>query len=80
MVYHIEVTAEDIAQGERSDCYACPIALAVKRATGKQVAACHAHVYVGDDKGLLSADARSFVTAFDHNEPVSPFSFDLEVP
>lgn len=76
----IDVTIRDIEEGERADCYVCPVALAVGRATGEV-----AHV-MGDDVLLedldlvadLPREARVWVRAYDANDEVPmPFSFTL---
>ena len=38
----VEVTKEDIINGKMGSCYFCPVAIAVKRKTGKEV-----NVFVG---------------------------------
>jgi hypothetical protein len=85
----IEVTAEDIAKGERDSCEACPIALAVRRAFGV------AHVDVdsvriivdncGDNERTFETPhaAEDFIGRFDYRsteeDPPEPFAFDLDV-
>lgn len=82
----IEVTQEDIDTGVARDCRACPVALAVRRATGQS-----ARVVVNADEiilrdsttGLLLGwikmppDVAKFVADFDRGRPVSPISSEL---
>lgn len=78
----IEVTAEDIEQGERGNCGKCPIARAMDRAGVK-------HVYVGEWSmdGMVGREfwsmthidsTRAFIRAFDEGDPVEPFSFSFQ--
>lgn len=80
----IDVTLDDIAHGERSECSRCPIALAIKRECDDAIAldvgaeevdityACRTRA-----RGLLPPEAQKFVEAFDGGNPVSPFSFEI---
>jgi len=89
-VVNIEVTAEDIAAGVREDCFACPIASALLRATGaKRAFVDGGAVAVGDWEGFfppsrmevpITKEVSSFVHTFDVGDSVEPFSFDLELP
>jgi hypothetical protein len=81
----VEVTAADIAQGERGSVDRCPLALALLRATCARV------VYVGavnayvSDLGdhfvpgvwLLPVSATLFVEDFDARSPVQPSTFEF---
>ena len=78
----VEVLERDIIEGKRSDCWACPIALALRRAVGDQV-----HVYfstISDGGGVwrrqLPREAVEFQRAFDAGEWVAPFRFPARVP
>jgi len=79
----IHVTQEDIDQGARKDCRACPIGLAVERESG------WTEVMVGFPtiSGLKGNyrlvrptpyDAQLFIWSFDRGEPVRPFEFELQ--
>jgi hypothetical protein len=81
----IEVTAEDVRAGARSDSGGCPVALALRRATGGQwwVGGRGLRPYFpapphGDVVDAPPQVAR-FVDDYDSGLPVSPFSFELEV-
>jgi hypothetical protein len=85
----IRVTQADIEQGRRTDCYLCPIALAINRAlnlnTGSQGIQ-GAQVYRSQITPKIfhvvqptSRRVERFIWAFDHNLPVSPFNFRLRV-
>jgi hypothetical protein len=80
----IEVTAEDIVKGKRMDCGLCPVALAIKRATGTAfsvgyMTCCPAGGTVRD-RLELPAEARAFVHDFDCHMQTAPFAFDLDIP
>lgn len=83
----IQVTQEDIDNGERSRCERCPIALAIQRATGARYST------VGITTAMIS-DAISLATVyglpqiattwlmrFDMSGPkmVQPFTFEMEL-
>lgn len=81
----IHVRPHHIAAGKREDCEACPIALALTEATGRQ------GWEVGDSQAWLWAPmvlrhyplpdvATRFVHDFDAGRPVRPFSFEVEGP
>jgi hypothetical protein len=81
----IEVTVEDIRAGRPGEAGACPVALALCRATGRPWAVCPEELF-GRFDGPVRApgldappEVTTFVLAFDRGEAVSPFSFDLEV-
>jgi hypothetical protein len=79
----IEVTAEDIARGQKFYCSNCPVALAASRALGHPVVAGANVMYVrvgGYPTLELPPVAKSFIEDFDSGENVSPFSFTLEWP
>jgi hypothetical protein len=81
----VEVTADDIANGKRGLPWCCPIARAIKRASGGS------RVSIGTFNGLaydwgtahpavffdLPEVARCFISDFDSGRPVEPFSFEI---
>ena len=81
----IEVTQKDIDEGVQGECTLCPIALAFKRninfkavyVNGKSI-----DVWYPRSGGVktyeLPKKAQTFVKRFDRQEPVKPFSFELE--
>jgi hypothetical protein len=78
----VTVTTEDIVCGERSDCWECPLALALTRAVGESV-----HVdkhYISDGGGGwyrdLPSEAVRFQRRFDAGRAVEPFAFTIWVP
>lgn len=86
---HVEVTAEDIANGKRETACYCPIALALKRLGVKdpdvfgEREEC-VSVPCDDDEEpwdhyQLPDEAIDFVVKFDLGAEVAPFAFDLEV-
>ena len=81
----IDVTQDDIASGEPGDAIRCPIARAIRRVTGCLSSVGTSHVDLFEANGRahdfeLPAEAYNFVTEFDHELPVAPFSFDLPLP
>jgi len=93
MTFTIDVTDEDIRNGKKTDCYNCPIALAIKRAfdgsgyTLSAVSSYQIGFYIS--KGLfnnapLEPRVTNFIRGFDTdgfmgNKISQPFSFELEV-
>jgi hypothetical protein len=77
----INVTQEDIDSGHKGQCETCPIALAAMRVFKTRVLAegQELHVYHNDIWNLffLPEEATYFIKAFDHDKPVSPFSFEI---
>ncbi len=80
----IEVTAEDIAQGQPKQARSCPIALAFLRATAETWAIIgrwatlsrHDHLARA---ALLPAEAQGFEDQFDDGLPCEPFAFDVNI-
>lgn len=77
----IEVTEEDIRKGVRLDCYECPVALAISRAT-------ESDAHVEGDVMLDGNRRRVFVLpdevtrrirVYDFVGEMEPFSFDLAI-
>ena len=74
----IIVTQEDIDRGEPTECGRCPVARAIKRATGrKRLKVWTAMVIISQKRFSLSQRVTDFIYAFDNAEPVKPFSFSL---
>jgi hypothetical protein len=83
----IEVTAEDIRVGWRSDCCRCPVALAIRRAL--DLGECDVEVI--PDLVVISRRAApvatydlpnmafEFVLRFDGHAWVEPFTFELDI-
>jgi hypothetical protein len=75
----VKVTAEDIANGQRENPIACPIALAVKRISddpysvtvGTQILS-HANSVI-----MLPIEATNFISQFDAGCDVEPFEFHV---
>lgn len=78
----VEVTQEDIENGECGQCQTCPIALALGRATGRpwMVTDTFAFESNGTSYARLPGVAQGFVLRFDENHPVAPFTFTIEAP
>ncbi len=81
----IEVTQNDIDEGRRGECELCPVARAIKRASGSHC------VYVDPTEVLLGEnvleatwtklpeEAAQFIEDYDNMQPVDPFSFNLNI-
>ena len=86
----VTVTSEDIAIGQRDSIVSCPIARALKRTLAKlvtdqgmspmliDVRVWSTFWYVpGGQRASLPEAAQQFIADFDHNKPVTPFSFTI---
>lgn len=80
--YKIKVTKTDIKRGKPGVPCACPISLAISRATGMK------RVYVSDPSiplhnycyfGNKPEQIEDFIEKFDEGDKVRPFSFELEL-
>ena len=78
----VNVTRQDIDQGERANCCNCPVARAIARLVpeGDQVEVLYASIL---RRGLqcrivrIPEEVRDFIKKFDRGRWVKPFSFDL---
>lgn len=82
---HVEVTLGDIERGCPRKASQCPLAHAITRAMGQPMAVdCFSEGWIAFGHGLLRMSlpqrAVIFADAFDLEQGVSPFSFDLELP
>jgi hypothetical protein len=75
----ITVTAEDIYLGERNNCGFCPVAIAVRRATGGDAWVYPSRMVVDGRPCPLPADVWARVLKYDVAGEMSPFEFTLEV-
>lgn len=78
----VEVIQEDIDNGVKLDCGKCPIARAFYRLGFKEVSIIHyvsaqanGKFYAGD----LPIEADNFITYFDADNEVFPFTFEIEM-
>lgn len=82
-VTRISVTEDDIAQGKRGSCEACPIALAAGRAVpGAEASVGGSHLDIYLAGRILTAPlpeaAATFVRRFDDSAiPVGPLEFEI---
>jgi hypothetical protein len=78
----IDVTQEDIDLGMPGKCGKCPLARAIRRATGSLALVSGEDVYASGFAHLaqLPMEAQKFVKAYDSDQEVHPFSFDLDIP
>lgn len=81
----IDVTRDDITQGEPRNPCACPVALALQR---HQIAAIvsKSFIRIRSEKTTVLNDVytpssvAAFIARFDVGLPVLPFSFEIDVP
>jgi hypothetical protein len=79
----IEVTQQDIDAGQRFDCEACPIALALRRAGFADAEVGHSAAWRTPDEQWehqttrLPYEAQNFIKRFDTLQAVEPFKFDI---
>jgi hypothetical protein len=78
----INVTDEDIKNGERADCELCPIACAARRAGIDYALVNTTYILVGPMavRIALPTEAQAFVIEFDSGQPVQPFTFTIQIP
>ena len=80
-VVAVLLTAGDIADGQRGLTNRCPVALAVRRATGIKVVSIRSTqgVLYGQEYQSfdLPAEAREFIARYDTGETVEPLAFDI---
>lgn len=82
MTIKVEVTKEDIANGERENSCKCPVALALSR-LGTDVSVGNGEIgfWLGDKYRLIEIPdmVDDFITQFDNGKEVEPFEFTLNV-
>lgn len=84
----VDVTAKDIARGRRLanngglKSLNCPIAQALRRATGAKGVSVGCDAFSLDFKRMspLPAEAIAFIEAFDNKLPVKPMTFTVPYP
>jgi hypothetical protein len=81
----ITVTAQHIAQGARSNCWRCPIALAVREAfpdTAIAVSDFYIQMTLDGQQRIIRTPRETalFIRAFDTGVPIEPFSFTVDYP
>ena len=74
----IEVTQEHIDKGRRHCLRLCPIALALREATGRVWSVSFDCLRPHRGRFYSANLTRSFMLRFDAGKPCEPFSFDLE--
>lgn len=80
----IYVTKDNIAKGERTQIYCCPVALALKRTLNKEALVNQSWIDINTVLGYhqltTPQKASNFINNFDAGREVKPFQFTLEVP
>jgi hypothetical protein len=82
-VITVQVTAEDIDNGQRRNTWSCPICLALFRASGEKFVVEEATCYPLTNRNAfipLPPDAITFISTFDATGWGEPFEFQLEMP
>lgn len=86
MATTINVTQEDIDEGQMGECYFCPVALAASKMIKGGCWVNETHIRAsGDDEqefilSELPEEACKFIRDFDSGNPVHPFQFTLDIP
>src|SRR5262249_44924309 len=80
MTYHIGVTGEDIRDGEEGDGYRCRVARALARVVPGFEYSYASFCVIQRQHVRLPEEATRFVCAFDVDQDVQPFEFDVTVP
>lgn len=76
----IEVTKEDIKNGWKISPRNCPVAKAIQRLLPTaSVGLGTLYLNEGNDKYILPDCVSKFILAFDRDQEVSPFSFELNL-
>lgn len=82
-VHTVEVTAEDITNGEQQSCTACPVALALKRHFPNSTPIVDVDDFSLHQNGeatiwhLLPDEVESRIIAFDAHGTMEPFTFEV---
>lgn len=75
----IDVTQYDIDNGIRCDSKLCPVAIALRRTTGRICEAGASLLWIGNYGCDQPDDVKNFINNFDGGRAVEPFSFELEM-
>jgi hypothetical protein len=75
----VKVTQKHIAEGERNNYMACPVARALRETLGLDdgVGVSGEHIIIGNRSYNPPQSVRDFVDAFDRDYGVDPFEFEL---
>jgi hypothetical protein len=79
----VEVTQEDIDSGMPKICSQCPVALAMRRAEGRVWMVGYGVLeLLQAPYSVVTAPTgvTQFISDFDRNNPVAPFSFTINLP
>lgn len=80
MKIKIQVTQENIINGQPCEYYSCPIALAVKKQIGLKAKVYLNTIDIGKNHSFaLPKRAKTFTSKFDSRKPVEPFNFWLNI-
>lgn len=75
----VSVTMAHILVGRRANCINCPVALAMRDATGEnRTRAYNYHALVGDVYYRLPERAKRWISKFDEGGEIKPFNFYLQ--
>ena len=77
----VEVTQDHIIHGRRSDCTACPVALALEDVVPGPWYVNALWLYNTRKWEIKTPkNVEEFMLAFDSGQPVQPFSFEIDAP
>ena len=76
----VTVTPRDIVKGKQWSACGCPVALALRRATGRKISVGPLELADEDETHVdLPAEVVDFIRRFDRGEPVEPFRFEIDL-
>jgi hypothetical protein len=82
--YTVKVTNRDIRLGVVGDYYSCPVALALKRVTRQIYGVGSQNIFKGEmivgPSFRLPTKVAKFLSLFDKQKPVQPFTFKIKLP
>ena len=74
----ISVTQDHINRGTKQDCSSCPVALAVQETCNSPTLwAGYQNIQLPNRCTITPPEVKDFMTRFDKNLPVSPFTFEV---
>lgn len=75
----IDVTQEDIDNGCPESYFRCPVALAISKIGEECISVGHVAIFIGGKVFRTPSEVKYFISLFDKNEKVKPFSFELNI-
>lgn len=75
--YIVEVTTQDIERGKPFECRVCPVNIALERVTDRLCRTSSRICEIAGIDYILPYEAHKFISDFDRNNPVQPFTFTI---